>query len=69
MYIYKKVYILNMFIYTTKLYEYKYRHANTFKYFLNIYCMYVYLYIHKNIHSTHIYYVNKTFILDAINRN
>ncbi len=32
--------------------------------------MYVYLYIHnKYTQYTHIYYVNKTFILDAINRN
>ncbi len=29
-------------------------------------CMYLYIYI-INIHSTHTHYVNKTFILDAIN--
>ncbi len=32
--------------------------------------MCMYLYIHKNIRNahTHIYYVNKNFILDVINR-
>ncbi len=38
MYIFKKkcyVYILNIFIYN-KLYEYKYIHVNTYKYFQNI---------------------------------
>ncbi len=44
-------------------------HVNTYKYFQNIYCMYVYLYIlNKYTQYTYIYYVNKTFILDAINR-
>ncbi len=34
----------------------------------NISCMCVYLYIHNSYTPyTHIYYVNKTFILDAIN--
>ncbi len=42
-----------------KLYEYKYIHVNTCKYFQNIYCMCVYLYMH-NIHSTH-RYVNKNY--------
>ncbi len=31
-------------------------------------CVYL-LFIYINIHSTHIYYVNKNFILDAINRD
>ncbi len=30
-------------------------------------CVYLYIYI-INIHTTHIYYVNKNFILDVINR-
>ncbi len=34
-----------------------------------IYCMCVYLYIHNKCKQyTHIYYLNKKFILDAINR-
>ncbi len=65
-----------MYIYFRKmlsLYEYKYRHVNTCKYFQNVYCMYEYLYtlyIHIiNIHRTHTYIMQtKTFILYAINR-
>ncbi len=64
MYIFKKkmlrLYILNVFIY--KLYEYKYIHVNACKYFQNIYCMCVYLYIHnKYTEYTQIYSVNKNF--------
>ncbi len=45
-----------------KLYEYKHRHVNACKYFLNIYCMCVYLYIHnKYTQNTHIYFANKNF--------
>ncbi len=45
--------------------------GNTWKYFLNIYCMclvfiyalYIYIYIYIYIHTVHTYYyVNKTFI-------
>ncbi len=44
---------------------------NTCKYFLNIYCMCVYYYIHnKSTQNTHIYIMQiKTFVLDVINRN
>ncbi len=36
--------------------------------YTNIYtCMCVCIYIYINIHSTHIYYVNKSFISDTIN--
>ncbi len=41
-----------------------YMEINIFK--IYTVCMRIYMYI-INIHSTHIYYVNKTFILDAIN--
>ncbi len=41
-------------------------HGNIYKYILYV----CYLYIHnKHTQYTHIYYVNKTFILDAINRD
>ncbi len=44
------------------LYEYKYIQVNTCKYFQNIYCMCMSLYIHnKYTQYTHIYYVNKNF--------
>ncbi len=46
-----------MFLYN-KLYEYKYIHVNTYKYFQNIYCMLVYFHIHKYKQYTHIYYLN-----------
>ncbi len=50
--------ILNIFIY--KLYKYIY--LNACKYFQNIYCMSVFLYIHnKYTQYTHISYVNKNF--------
>ncbi len=40
------------------------------KYFLNIYCMYVYLYIHnKYTEYTYIYNVKKTCIMNAINHD
>ncbi len=51
-----------------KLYEYKYRHVNTCKYFQNIYCMCVYLYIH-NKYTQNTHYANKTFIVYAINHD
>ncbi len=52
MYIFKKnVYILNIFIYNIK-----YINVYTCKYFQNIYCMCVYLYIHIiNKHARHAY--------------
>ncbi len=64
MYIFKKnilrLYIKYIYIWY-KLYEYK---------IPNICCMCVYLYIHnKYTQYTLIYYVNKNFILDAINRD
>ncbi len=48
----------------------KYKNINvyTWKYFQNIYCTFVYLYIHKYTQCTYIYYVHKTFFLDVINR-
>ncbi len=64
MYIFKKicyVYILHICIYIN---------VYTCKYFQNIYCMCVYLYIYnKYTEYTHIYYVKNTFILDAINHD
>ncbi len=37
-------------------------HVNICKYFQNMYCMIVYLYMHNNYTQyTHIYYVNKNF--------
>ncbi len=40
----------------------KYKPVNTYKYFQNIYCMCVYLYIHnKYTQNTHIYHANKNF--------
>ncbi len=45
------VYILNKFININN----KYRHVNTYKYFQNIYCVYLYIYIHnKYTEHTHI---------------
>ncbi len=68
MYAFKKkydVYILNLFIYNIT--EYKYTQVNACKYFLNVYGMCVYLYIHnKYTQYTHI--LTKIFILDVINR-
>ncbi len=59
---------LNIFIYNIN-YMNIYRYVNTCKYFQNIYCMYVYLYIHnKYTQSTYIMQT-KTFILDVINRD
>ncbi len=61
-----------LYLYITYIYyninyiKKQYIHVNTCKYFQYIYCMSVYLYIHNK--YTQIYYVNKTFILDAINR-
>ncbi len=39
-------------------------HVNIFKIYTVCVCIYKYI---INIHSTHTHYVNKTFILDAIN--
>ncbi len=69
MYIFKKnilrLYIKYIYIWYN-LYEYKYIHINIFK----IYAVCVSLYTqNKYTHYTHIHYVNKTFILDAINRD
>ncbi len=75
MYIFKEicyVYIFNIFIYNINCN--KYIHVNTCKHFQNIYCMCVYLYIHKYEHTQYkyIYYVNKNLYywvrLIAINR-
>ncbi len=68
MYIFQK----NMFcLYMKYIYKlYKYIYVNTCKYFQNIYCMCVYLYIdNEYTHSIYTYIMqSKTFILDAINR-
>ncbi len=61
-YIPEKCYI---YIYN-KLYEYKYIHVNIFKIYSVCVCIYICI---INIHSTHIYYVKKTFILDVINHD
>ncbi len=70
------VYILKIFTCIQNVYIYitdKYIELINIIYFLNVYmytCMCVYLYRHnKYTQYTHIYYVNKTFILDMINHD
>ncbi len=55
------VYIIHLFIYNRN-----YMKINIF----NVYCMCMLLYINnKYTQYTHIYYINKNFILEAINHN
>ncbi len=63
------LYMLNIFIYNMNN---TFRHVNACKYFQDIYCMCVYLYIHnKYTQNTHIYiyitFLVKLFFLDMIN--
>ncbi len=66
MYIFKKnVYILKIFIYIYINYMNKYIHGSKCKYFQNIYCMCIYLYI---IYTQYTHTLCKqTFVLNAIN--
>ncbi len=43
-----------------------YINVNTFKIYAVCVCFYMHI---LNMHSTHVYYVNKNFILDVINRD
>ncbi len=52
-----RLYIKYIYIWYN-LYEYKYKHAYIFKIYAVCGCLYIYI---RNIHSTHIYYVNKNF--------
>ncbi len=61
------VYIIHLFIYNR---NYMKINIHTCKYFLSVYCMCMLLYINnKYTQYTHIYYINRNFILEAINHN
>ncbi len=49
-----------------KLYQYKYIHVNTFSKYILYVCVFIYT---KYTQYTHIYYVNKNFLLDAIDHD